>query len=365
MWEYESSDFSLMAASFSCMDLLSPDFKTILSAFGLEAGDASLLGNGLINRTFLIREPNEQYAVLQQVNRIFSPAINETIDAVTRHLAAKGLVTPGLRRTNAGDCYFEHAGAIWRALTYIEGVSHDLLENGRQAAGAGITLARFHRSVADLQYEFGNQRSGVHDTAKHLAALHLALDEHKDHSHYEVIAGLADQILAFAEALPVLPDVPERIVHGDPKISNFLFARESDEPICMIDFDTISVMQLPLELGDAFRSWCNPEGEDSAMGVFSLDLFEPAVNAYLSETSGWIRQEESASIVLATQTILIELAARFCADALNESYFRWDPERFPGHSEHNQIRAAGQLAAAQSLTNQKIQAEKIVVQATT
>lgn len=342
------------------MDSLSPDFKTILSAFGLEAGDASPLGSGLINRTFLIRGPDERCAVLQQVNSLFSPAINEAIDAVTRHLAEKGLVTPGLLRTHTGDYYFEHDDEIWRALTYIEGVSHDLLDNGRQAAGVGTLLARFHRSVADLSYDFGNSRSGVHDTARHLSALRSALDKHKDHLHYGVIADMGDQILAFAEALPALPDIPERIVHGDPKISNFLFSRESDEPVCMIDFDTMGTMQLPLELGDAFRSWCNPAGEDSATGVFSLDLFEPAVNAYLTETTGWIQPEEVNPIVLATQTILIELAARFCADALNESYFGWDSGQFPSHSEHNQIRAAGQLAVARSLTDQKLRAEKIV-----
>ncbi len=365
MWEYESGALSLTAASFFCMDSLSPDFQTILSAFGLEASGISPLGSGLINRTSLIRMPGQSCAVLQQVNGMFPPAINEAIDAVTRHLAAKGLVTPGLLRTNTGDCYFDHGGETWRILTYIEGVSHDLLDNGRQAAGAGMMLARFHRSVADLRYQFGNQRPGVHDTAKHLAALRAALDEQKHHSHYEVIASLADQILVFADSLPALPDVPERIVHGDPKISNFLFTRESDEPVCMIDFDTIGTMQLPLELGDAFRSWCNPAGEDSATGVFSMDLFAPAVKAYLSETAGWIRPEETDSIVLATQTILIELAARFCADALNESYFGWDPERFPGHSEHNQIRAAGQLAVARSLTDQKTRAEEIVRQAST
>ena len=40
--------------------------------------------------------------------------------------------------------------------------------------------------------------------------------------------------------------------------------------------------------------------------------------------------------------ISLELAARFCADALNERYFGWDAERFAGRGEHNLHRAHGQ-----------------------
>jgi hypothetical protein len=38
------------------------------------------------------------------------------------------------------------------------------------------------------------------------------------------------------------------------------------------------------------------------------------------------------------------LAARFAADALDESYFAWDPQRFASRGEHNRVRAAGQLS---------------------
>ena len=40
----------------------------------------------------------------------------------------------------------------------------------------------------------------------------------------------------------------------------------------------------------------------------------------------------------ATLTITVELAARFCADALRERYFRWDERRYASASAHNQAR---------------------------
>ena len=44
--------------------------------------------------------------------------------------------------------------------------------------------------------------------------------------------------------------------------------------------------------------------------------------------------------------ICLELAARFLADALNESYFAWDPERFSSAADHQLARASNQLDLA-------------------
>ncbi|MEO8224293.1 MAG: phosphotransferase, partial [Gammaproteobacteria bacterium] len=171
---------------------------------------------------------------------------------------------------------------------------------------------------------------------------------------------LADEILELAAALPALPLVPERIVHGDPKINNLLFDAQTGRALCLIDLDTLGPMPLPLELGDAFRSWCNPAGEDRRDGAFALDLFTAAIDGYAAAVAGWITPEESGAIVAGTLTIYVELAARFCADALRESYFGWDATRFPSRSAHNQARAASQLAAARSLWDVRSAAEEVV-----
>jgi hypothetical protein len=111
-------------------------------------------------------------------------------------------------------------------------------------------------------------------------------------------------------------------------------------------------MPLPLELGDAFRSWCNPAGENAAETHFSAELLYAAASGYARHSSGWITKTEVLSVVPATLTICVELAARFCADALNENFFAWDPGRFGSHSEHSEVRAAGQLALSESLRSQ-------------
>jgi Ser/Thr protein kinase RdoA (MazF antagonist) len=160
-----------------------------------------------------------------------------------------------------------------------------------------------------------------------------------------------------------LPNLPDRLVHGDPKISNLVFNPQLDHGICMIDLDTLTHMPLPLELGDAFRSWCNPRGEDTQRSEFRLDLFRGAVQGYASVAGRFLLPLEWQAFVPAAQTIMVELAARFATDALREMYFGWNPEKFADRSTHNQIRAAGQLELYRSLCIQAEEADAIVEQA--
>ncbi len=331
----------------------------VLAAFGAAGSPVAPLGAGLINQTFAVDGPGGRF-VLQRLHPVFSPGINVDIDTVTRHLATRGLMTPRLLHTLDGALWVEEGGAVWRALTWVEGVGLERLESASQAREAGRILACFHRAVGDLDHRFCSERPGVHDAARHLGKLREALLQHQEHRRYAAVEPLARRILAAADGLPALLPVPPRIVHGDPKVGNILFSRDGAQAICLVDLDTLAWMQLPLELGDAFRSWCNPAGEDGARAFFSLELFRAAVSGYAGEAAGFVTEAEWRSLVSATRTIYIELAARFCADALNESYFGWNAGKFASASEHNQLRAESQMAAAESLTNQLDAAEAVV-----
>jgi Ser/Thr protein kinase RdoA (MazF antagonist) len=141
-------------------------------------------------------------------------------------------------------------------------------------------------------------------------------------------------------------------VHGDPKLNNIVFGKDGTAR-CLIDLDTLSRMTIPVELGDAFRSWCNPTGEDVVAARFDLSLFEAAIGGYARETRGFLTPAEIAAIPGAVETIALELAARFCADALEESYFGWNRVRFPSASAHNLHRARSQLALGQSIAGMR------------
>ncbi|MCC6201418.1 MAG: phosphotransferase [Gammaproteobacteria bacterium] len=321
------------------------------------------IGTGLINRTFRVVAPQGAQSILQCVNPIHAPEVNFDIAAVTGHLSRRGVMTPMLIETTAGTAWLELGGRIWRMLSYIEGDTRTALRRPEEAAGAGRMLGQFHQALLDYAEPLHNTRPGVHDFDRHLSHLRRTLLLRRTHPRFETVARIAERILDYSRELPALPILPGRLVHGDPKISNFIFRHGTDEAICLVDLDTLAHLPLAYELGDALRSWCNPNGEDDPAGTFSLELLRAAVDGYAAVARSWVSAAEWRALVAGTLRIQIELAARFCADALNESYFGWDPVRYASRSEHNEVRATSQLRAALALMAERGAAEAIVAAA--
>ncbi len=331
---------------------VTPDLTAIAARFRLRARSITPIDGGLINRTWSLTDDTDARWILQAVNPIFAPEVNLDIDAVTAHLAARGVPTPRLRRTSTGGLWITVDDAVYRVMTHLNGEAHDRLANPAQAEEAGAALARFHRALADLEHTFAARRLGVHDTAKHLATLAEALVSHAQHSLHGDVAALAEEIQAHCHPLSDAQLGPERVVHGDPKINNLLFD-DDGHATAFIDLDTVAPMALPLELGDALRSWCNAaaSGEDDDAPTFTVELFAAAIRGYAAH--GAIAEPQREAIPDAVHTIMLELAARFAADALRESYFGWDAERFTSRGAHNLVRAKGQVALARSFREQR------------
>jgi Ser/Thr protein kinase RdoA (MazF antagonist) len=330
----------------------SPPPPATLAALGLAGATLERFDSGWINVSWLASLPGRQPRVLQRVNAIFPPGINDDIDVVTRHLEAKGLVTPRLLPLPQGERWQRIEGAVWRTLSYVPGVTYERLQGAAQAREAGRLLGRFHAALADLEHAFANARLGVHDTAKHLEYLERTLVEHEAHADYEAVRAVAGEILKLAAAVPALPQTKDRIVHGDPKISNVIFDAQSGKAVCLVDLDTLARMPVQLELGDALRSWCNLEGEDAPQARLDLDVYRAALAGYAAPARAFIAEPEWRAIPAGLLTIAVELAARFCADALQERYFAWNEARYGSASEHNLARAAAQLALSSSIREQ-------------
>lgn len=311
----------------------------IASAWGWRPDQVEPLPGGLINKTYVVRDRGEPIAVLQQLHTIFGADVNLDLEAITAHLAAKGMTTPRLIRTLDGKPCVEQGG-VWRALTWIDGETVHKVPSPAWAEAGGALVGRFHRAIADLQHDYRFTRAGVHDTAAHLAKLRAHVEAGGEADAIE----LGREILGAAAALPPFPDTPRRHVHGDLKISNLLFRREPLEGICLVDLDTLARGTMAFELGDAMRSWCNPHGEDAGSVRFELPIFTAAIRGFRSEAESLVTREELQSIVVGLETVCVELAARFAVDVFEDFYFGWDPKRFPSRRAHNLVRSKGQLA---------------------
>ena len=321
--------------------------EQVLASYDISAAALDFMDHGLINRTWRVRAHDGSSYALQRLSPILGAEIHGDIEAVTAHIAAQGMPTPRLLRNLQGGLYVEREDGIWRMLTWLEGEFHNRLENTSQAEQAGALLARFHSALTDFNQSFASRRRPIHEPARRFAALNEALTRHQDHPLLGDAQALGQRLMEIVSALPPAPETPPRVVHGDPKINNMLFT-PAGEGLAMVDLDSLGRLRLPYELGDAFRSWCNPAGEDSARTEFSAELFRAARAAYL-DVADFITAAERKGLVDATLWITLELTARFTADILDDRYFGWDPQRFASRAEHNRLRARGQLSLAESL----------------
>jgi Ser/Thr protein kinase RdoA (MazF antagonist) len=324
---------------------------------GVVAATLRPLAGGLINQTFCVDGASGRL-VLQRVNPIFDPRIHHNIEAVTRCLSAHGVMTPTLLPTRDGERFVaSDEDGVWRLMSYIDGVSYTRVTRPQQAFAAGALVARFHAALDELRHEFVACRTGVHDMDGHLASLEQACRDGQQHRLRADVEPLARLVLEAAQALPPLPDVPARIGHGDLKLNNIIFAPpagdsgtgDRDHALCLIDLDTVGPIALAHELGDALRSWCNPAGEDAPEAVsFDMAIFEAAWQGYTSANPDAPANPDppaaavQQAAILGVEWISLELCARFSADALNESYFGYDRQRYPGAGEHNLTRARAQ-----------------------
>ena len=320
-------------------------------------------GSGLINRTFVVDNGKDK-AVLQRLHPIFAPSVNDDLDVVTAWLHKKGKPTPRLLRTDDGAACVrleaDGTSVTWRMISFVPGHSVDKLTSPAQARAAGQLVAGFHAAVEDLSYAYRHVREGVHDTRKHLVKLARAMAKHRNHRLGHATGALGKEILDAGARLPDLTALPQRHAHGDLKISNLLFD-DDGTGLCLCDLDTLQKLSWPLEMGDALRSWCNPAGEDVDDAGISLELFTAAVEGYFSAPKKpFLMPDETAHLVDGLLTICVELSARFCADALDESYFGWDNVKYKTRGDHNLVRARGQWSLAKSVRDRKAELEAIV-----
>ncbi len=318
-------------------------WKDITRAWPQLTGNiAEPLAGGLINHTLRMSSRPGSAAgdqlprqhVLQWLNPVFPPCVNNDVDAVTRHLASRGFSTFSLVPTVDGTPFLLHSTGSFRLLTYLEG---DFLEPC-DIGEAGATLARFHAAMADCTHEFAHHRN-VHRPLFYRQRLETALGSHKAHRLHPEVRPLAEQVLQLLVPSCNWDELPRRIVHGDPKLENFW--RTSGQ-VTLLDLDTVGRHCILGELGDAGRALCRVEGR------FSLALFESFFQSYFGEGLT-LEPLEIRAIPGSIHLIACELAARFLLDALEESYFGWDSSAFVTRGDHNLHRARTELAFAMSV----------------
>jgi Ser/Thr protein kinase RdoA (MazF antagonist) len=312
--------------------------------------------SGLMHGTWLVEAEGGKFVLQRLHHKLATPEILSDFKAVTEHLAARGVLAPRLVATETGEGVAEDEGRWWRLATYVEGETHDAVQTPEQAEEGARALARFHRAMQDIDHHFQSQHP-LHDTEGHLRRLREAAARPEFAEAKAAIADEISEVDAQLSRMLLPPELPRRVVHGDPKISNVLF--QGDRAVGLLDLDTCTRHTVLVDLGDAVRSWCR-DGTEDERHHFKLERFEAILRGYAAEGPP-LGALERRHLGEAGRLITLELASRFLRDVLEDEYFAWDERRFPDRRTHNRARGRAMLYLANDMARWQPEIDAMVV----
>lgn len=322
------------------------------------------LGNGLINRTLLVRDAGRR-RVLQCLNtHVFrDPAlVMRNCHAVTAYLGrerAAGRYDDAVLElvpTLAGEPAAVLAdGSWWRMYDHVpDTVTHETADNTDLAFEAGRGFGAFVAALAGLDAgSIGEVIPHFHDPARRFDAF-VAAHTSDRVGRAAAARDACTDALTFAELLPhwqALREggLPWRVTHNDCKLNNLLFGTDG-RAACVIDLDTVMPGSVLFDFGDICRTMLSPVPEDStelARVMARPDYFAALARGYVEGTRGMLTPLERDNLVFAARLITGVIGLRFLTDHLDgDRYFRVT------HPTHNLERARNQFALMASLTTQ-------------
>jgi Ser/Thr protein kinase RdoA (MazF antagonist) len=344
---------------------------------------ATKFGSGNVHDTYLVipSAPELPKFILQNINlAVFSNPewIVKNIEVFTDHVSKKirldGTDTlsnwelPVLIKTKNGfPILWDASGSCWRMMTFIDNTStFQRIESSWQAFETGYALGRFHKLVSDLDpLLLHDTLPGFHITSRYLADYDQILKSSdrirtQDYRYCTQFIEKRRKSVAILEETKRKGLISDRIIHGDPKINNILFASDSKRAIGMIDLDTVKPGLVLYDIGDCLRSGCNPSGEETNNpneAYFDLDLAAEILKGFLPMISPFLQGSEQDLIFEAVRLLAFELGLRFFSDYLaGNVYFKTN------HPEQNLVRALVQFRLTETIEAKAEQIRKLSCQ---
>ena len=320
----------------------------------------SPLGNGLINDTFLVESDTDSF-VLQRINSHVFPQPQQVMQNLVRlgqHIHDKPADTlrlqiPDIIQTLDGQPFFQDGEhELWRALELISPAeSRECIQNDDEAAQVGFALAHFHRLCRDLPLEqLHDTLPGFHIAPGYFQSYQAILDQplqvvlDAELAHCQAFIQTHQHQIDRLEQGKINGDLHEYLIHGDPKLNNFLFQPNTNRIISLIDLDTVKPGLLHYDIGDCVRSCCHEKNSNA----FNLDRCRIILSSYLHEIGDIFTARDYEYLYTAIWLIPFELGLRFLSDYLSGNpYFKVNEPR------QNLKRARAQLDFCQQIMQQQ------------
>ena len=330
-------------------------------------------GNGNINDTFLVKDEREDdLFILQRINtKVFTRPnlIVRNLRTFTEHVDGRVKLeggepsrrwdVPHIRSTRSGKDYFvDSEDGFWRAISFVNhSRTYDTALNAQHAREAGYALGRFQSLISDLDTgKMFDTLEGFHITPQYLVKYDqvkdkaLRLGESPEVRYCQEVIELRRAWTSVLEDAKDSGELQMRIIHGDPKINNFMISDQTGQAVSVIDLDTVKPGLVHYDIGDCLRSSCNPIGEETTDYEnvrFDIELARSILDGYISVADEFLTENDYAYMYDAIRLIPFELGLRFFTDyAAGNVYFKVK------HETHNLERALVQFKLTESIEAQ-------------
>ncbi|MEI6556400.1 MAG: aminoglycoside phosphotransferase family protein [Paludibacter sp.] len=342
-----------------------------------EVGEIRPLKIGHINDSFIVesKNPGGESYFLQKINHhIFKnvEGLQKNIQLVTNHLREKlkeagetniGQKVLQLVPANDGKLFYQDAeGSFWRVYVNIQGThSYDVI-TPELSYKAGEAFGNFQFMLSDIAHD------ELIETIPNFHNIEFRLEQFRDAVKANAAGRLTktqwlvDEIESRAEEM-CMPErlfregkLPKRINHCDTKVNNMLFDT-NDEPVCIVDLDTVMPGFVLSDFGDFMRSAANTGAEDDEnldnIGV-NLAIFEAYTRGYLKKAT-FLTPAELGNLAFGAKLLSYMQTVRFFCDYLNgDTYYKIE------HEHHNWQRSLAQFKLLQSQEEHFEAMQKIV-----
>ncbi len=313
-----------------------------------------LIDSGIINKTYIIEYLSngkkskfilqclsnvfESYDILNMNHKLITDHIKNKIKKNLTEFDCRRFEVPSLIRCESNKLFlFPFDSDYWRAMMYIEDTfSYDVLKDKSIAYEAGLGLAKFHLICSDLDLsKVGNSIKNFHNTMYYIDQFNISikdynfikLDDNLNKRTQKLIISLSNHIIYVRSLLGSLREksIDHSVIHGDPKLNNFLFDIKCKDVVSLIDLDTVSSGYLLTDLADCIRSICNMAGEDPS----DIENVYFDINCCIYFLEGYFsipNQKGDYCFGLIPEfiyLIIVELTIRFLTDFLQSNrYFK-------------------------------------------
>ncbi|NEO88274.1 MAG: aminoglycoside phosphotransferase family protein [Spirulina sp. SIO3F2] len=356
---------------------MTPHLQTIARQFQPHSDITEICawGSGNINHTFRVccTDAGCDRFILQRINtQVFpNPAgIMQNLQVLCHHLQQKLQTQPlphwqipqVLCVLDGENHHIDAAGDCWRALSFIDGQTVDVIETEQQAQEVGRGLGTFHQLLSDLDpSQLVDTLPGFHITPEYLE-LYDAIATQTDILQtgtapspeidycQRMVADRRQELAGILETAKAAGKLPLRVMHGDPKVNNIMLDTHTGHAIALIDLDTVKPGLIHYDIGDCLRSACNPHGEETPdwqQVSFDVERCSRLLQGYLSAAQIFFTTADYDYLYPAIRLLPWELGLRFFTDYLagNVYFAVQDPE-------HNLRRALVQFKLLESIEQQ-------------